>query len=180
MPITLRIGDGNAQPDEQLEEDAIRASNKRMTTYGQRLARKISVRGCIDPAEGTEPILASSRLVFPGKLIIERRDEAICEASQGRPDLEYWCDGSKLDTGGTGAPVVWKTNRNSEEWQELKISLGQNKEIFDAKCGESPKLLRLQNRGPDRYNIPWPLVYFATLRQLPTTGESAMVPEVKH
>ena len=35
-------------------------------------------------------------------------------------------------TGRTGAAVVWKKNRNSEEWQELNTSLGQNKEIFDA------------------------------------------------
>lgn len=76
--------------------------------------------------------MASSRLAFPGKLIIEGRDEAIHEGIVGRYDLKLWCDGSKLDTGGTGAAVVWKTNCNSEEWQEIKISLGQNKDIFDA------------------------------------------------
>ena len=106
LPITLRIWDENAQPNEQPEKDAIWASNERITTYSQRLARLISVKGCIDPAEGTEPILASPRLVFPGKLIVEGRDKAIREGTTGRPDLELWCDGSKLDTGGTGAAVV--------------------------------------------------------------------------
>lgn len=68
MPIALRVGDGGAQPDEQPEDDAIWACNRRITTYGQRLARKVSVRGCIDPAEGNEPILASSRPVSPENL----------------------------------------------------------------------------------------------------------------
>ncbi len=36
--ITLRIGDENAQPNEQPEKDAIWAGNERITTYGQRLA----------------------------------------------------------------------------------------------------------------------------------------------
>ena len=106
LPITLRIGDGNAQPNEQPEKDAIWASNERITTYGQRLARQISVTGCIDPAEGTEPILASPRLVFPEKLIFEGRDKAIRERTTGGPDLKLWCNGSKLDRGGTGAAVV--------------------------------------------------------------------------
>lgn len=45
---------------------------------------------------------------------------------QEASNLKLWCDGLKLDTGVTGAAVAWKTNRNSKEWQELKISLGQN------------------------------------------------------
>lgn len=132
LPITLRIGDGNAQPNEQPEKDAIWASNERITNYGQRLARQISIKGCIDPAEGTETILASSRLIFPGKLIIEGREQALREGTIRGPGLELWCDGSKLDTGGTGAAVVWKSNCDGGEWQTIKVSLGRNKEIFDA------------------------------------------------
>lgn len=56
LPITLQIGDGNAQPEDQPELDYIWASNQRITTYGQQLARQVSVRFSIDPAEGTEPI----------------------------------------------------------------------------------------------------------------------------
>ena len=110
LPITLRIGDGNAQPNEQPEKDAIWASNERVTNYGQRLARQISIKGCIDPAEGTEPILASSESTFPGKLIIEEREKAIRKGTIGGPDLELWCDGSKLEKGDTGAAVVWKSD----------------------------------------------------------------------
>lgn len=95
LPITLRIGDGNAQPNEQPEEE--------------------------------------------------------------------------LGKAGTGAAVVWKKNRNSEEWQEPKTSLGQNKEIFDAEMWASPKLLRLQNKKPERYSNHWSLVYYVALRQSSTT-----------
>lgn len=61
------------------------------------MARQVSVKGCIDPAEEIEPILALSRLVFAGKLIVKGRNEAIHEANAGIPDLELKCDGSKLD-----------------------------------------------------------------------------------
>lgn len=43
------------------------------------------------------------------------------------PELKLWWDGSKLDTGGTGAAVVWKSHRSGEEWQTVKVSLGPNK-----------------------------------------------------
>ena len=43
-----------------------------------------------------------------------------------------WCDGSKLDSRGTGAAVVWKNEGTEKEWQEQKVGLGLNKEIFDA------------------------------------------------
>ncbi len=102
----MQIGDGNAQPNGQPEKAAIWASNERITTYGQRLARQILIKGYIDPAEGAEPAVASSRLTFPGKLIVEGREKAIREGTTMGPDLELWCDGSKLDTGGTGAAVV--------------------------------------------------------------------------
>lgn len=63
-------------------------------------------------------------------LIIEQKEKAIREAITGS-DLELGCDGSKLDTGGTGTAVVWK-DRSRGEWQIVKVSLGKNKEIFDA------------------------------------------------
>lgn len=38
LPVTLRIGDRNTQPNKQPENDAIWASNERITNYGQQLA----------------------------------------------------------------------------------------------------------------------------------------------
>ena len=63
---------------------------------------------------------------------MEGREKAIREETIGGSDLELWCNRSKLEKGGTEAAVVWKSNWNSKEWQTVKISLEQNKEIFDA------------------------------------------------
>lgn len=66
-------------------------------------------------------------------MIIEGKEKAIYYKERtSKPDIKLWCDGSKLDTGDTGAAVVWKYYRQ-EEWHIFKVSLGWNKEIFDAK-----------------------------------------------
>lgn len=106
LPITLQIGDGNAQPEDQPELDFIQASNQRITTYGQQPARQVSVRFSIDLAKGTKPIWTISCFVFLGELIIEDKNKAILEAKAGRSDLKLWCDGSKLENDGTEAAVV--------------------------------------------------------------------------
>lgn len=41
LPITLRIGDGNAQPGDQPVGDAIWASHQKVKNYGQHLARQV-------------------------------------------------------------------------------------------------------------------------------------------
>ena len=56
LPITLRIGDRMAQPEELPEYDLIWSTNQRIKTYGQHLAKQVSVGFSIDPAEGVEPI----------------------------------------------------------------------------------------------------------------------------
>ncbi len=57
LPITLRTGDGNAQPEDLPEYDSIWTKNQRIRTYGQHLARQVSVQFSINLAEGVEPIL---------------------------------------------------------------------------------------------------------------------------
>lgn len=44
-------------------------------------------------------------------------------------NLKLWCDGSKLDNGGTGAAVVWEKDNAQKEWQEQKVGLGLNRDI---------------------------------------------------
>ena len=61
LPITLREGDGHAQPEDLPEGDSIWSTTQRIRTYGQHLARQISVGFRIDPAEGVEPILLYHR-----------------------------------------------------------------------------------------------------------------------
>lgn len=129
LPTTLRIGDGNAQPENLSEYDSIWSTTQRIRTYGQHLARQVSVGFSIDPAEGVEPISALPVQAFPGKIFMEEKSKAIKTAKGDQADFTLWCDGSKLDYGGTGAAVVWKQD---SDWLTQKTTLGKNKEIFDA------------------------------------------------
>ena len=159
LPITLRIGDGNAQPEDQPEHDSAWASNGPIATYGQRLARQVSIGFTIDPAEGTEPVRATPSSIFPGELIIEDRNKAILDAESGKAHLKLWCDGSKLDKGGTGAAVVWK-DHISQKWQEQKLCLGLNKEIFDAEIWGVSEALKIVEKTTRQVQEPWVINIF--------------------
>ncbi len=77
-------------------------------------------------------VTSGSGVIIPVERVDEDRKKAILQAKSTNADLKLWCDGSKLDKGGTGAAIVWKSHV-SQKWQEQKLSLGLNKEIFDAK-----------------------------------------------
>ena len=68
---------------------------------------------------------------FLGKVVIQEPKTAIGEAKKDVSDLALWSDGSKLESGGAGAAVVWK-NSTSYRWDVRKVSLGKNEEILDA------------------------------------------------
>lgn len=85
------------------------------------------------------------------------------------PDLELWCDGSKLDTGGTGAAVVWKSNCRGEEWQTIKVSLGQNKEIFDAEMWGISEAIKVAEQKTSEVRHSLVISIFCTPRQLSAT-----------
>ena len=107
------------------------AYNRPIVNYSQQLARKISIGFSIDPAEGTEPIQTVSNSVSLEELIIEDRKKAIVEAKSGKAHFNLWCDGSKLEKGGTGVAVVWKSHI-SQNLQEQKLP----------RCGAFPRHLR--------------------------------------
>ncbi len=64
LPINLQIGDGNAQPKDQPEDDGIWATHQKVKNYGQHLARQVSVGFCIDPADGVEPVFVGAGCVY--------------------------------------------------------------------------------------------------------------------
>lgn len=47
-------------------------------------------------------------------------------------NLRLWCNRSKPKNGGIEAGVVWEKDGTKEEWQEQKVGLDLNKEIFNA------------------------------------------------
>lgn len=63
-------------------------------------------------------------------MFFEERNKAILEAENGAAPLKLWSDGSKLDKRAVAA-VVWKKDSANVEWQEQKVGLSLNKEIFD-------------------------------------------------
>lgn len=133
LSITLCIGDGNAQPEDQPECDFAWATSQRVKTLGQRLARQVSVGFSMDPAEGTEPILDISLSEFPGEILIEEKKKAMQTATgQDHADLTLWCDGSKLDSGRAGAAVIWRESGEDNGWRKQNVTLGKIKEILDA------------------------------------------------
>ena len=95
-----------------------------------------------------------SRLSFPGKLIIEDRNRAILEAEAGMAHLKLWCDGSKLDKG-TGAAVVWKKDGTYREWQEKKVGLGLNKEIFGVEVWSIFEVFKVVQQKTGQIRQPW-------------------------
>lgn len=142
LPVSLRLGDGSAQPGEIPENDEIWSLNQRVKTLGQQLARQVSVNFSIDLAEGVEPVIHVKPAEFSGRIIIQELKLAINEAKTGLSDLILWSDGSKLQSGGAGAAVVWKDSL-TQGWNTCKSSLGKNKEILDAELWGISEALKI-------------------------------------
>lgn len=79
---------------------------------------------------------------FPGKVVIQEPKTAIGEAKKDVSDLALWSDGSKLESGGAGAAVIWK-NSTSHRWNVRKVSLGKNKEMLDAELWGISEALKI-------------------------------------
>lgn len=79
---------------------------------------------------------------FPGKIVIQELKTAIEEAKKDTSDLALWSDGSKQESGGAGAAVVWK-NSISHRWDVRKVSPGKNKEILDAELWGISEALKI-------------------------------------
>ena len=130
LPQTLKYGDGNAQPEDYPEADLEWIyTHKKPANLAQRLARKLTDNLDLDPSEGFEQALLVKKLAFPGKICISSTEMAIKEAEFSYNGLTMWSDGSRLDSGATGAGIAWKT---SIQWQEKSLALGYCKEIYDA------------------------------------------------
>ena len=86
---------------------------------------------------------------------IEDKNKAILEAKAGMANLKLWCDGSKLDDGGAGAAVVWKKDSAQKEWQEQKVGLGVNKEIFDAEMWGISEAFKVGEQKTRQIWQPW-------------------------
>ena len=126
LPVSLRLGDGSVQPGELLENDEIWFLNQKVGTF----------------AEGVEPVIQFKPAEFSGRIIIQEPKLAIKEAKADLSDLILCSDGSKLQSGGAEAAVVWR-NCLLHGWNTCKISLGKNKEILDAELWGISEALKI-------------------------------------
>jgi hypothetical protein len=114
LPPTLRYGDGEAQPGQYSNSNLEWAEPSSLTPkgIGQRLAKKLTIGPVIDPSEGCETAKIPKGQAFSGNLVIKPKDIAETEArnaykaDRAGPNLIFWSDGSKLDTGGVGAGII--------------------------------------------------------------------------
>ncbi len=129
LTITLRIGDGHAQPEDQPESDGIWATQQKVKSYGQHLARQVTVGFCVDPADGVEPVRNLEHEEFLGKISIQEPKAAVSDAQENKSDLALWSDRFRLESGKVGAAVVWK-NTPANSWKSCKLALGKNKGVL--------------------------------------------------
>ena len=93
------------------------------------------------------------------------RSKAICIAKTGKAHLKLWCVGSKLDKGTTGAAVVWEDNA-IKKWQQWKLCLGLNKEIFDAKMWSISEAFKIAEKKAMKVQEPWVINIFCDLQTI--------------
>lgn len=68
---------------------------------------------------------------LPMQVIIEPAEKATLEAKSYQAGIVLWTDGSKLDSGKSGAAVVWR-NKRQNRWHETRRYLGKKKQPVDA------------------------------------------------
>lgn len=164
----MREGDGNSQPGEQPENTFMWVESARPTLLGHLLARQLAINNSIDPADGIEPVEnLGSAVPFPGEIVEERKEKAIEQAKKYQVGTLFWTDGSKLDTGNVGAAITWR-DKNRDEWKEMSVFLGKNKEILDADLWAIAMTLEAAKRET-RGNFGAPITVFTDSREALTT-----------
>ncbi len=160
LPFTLQIGDRNAQLEDVSEYDSIWLMAQCIKNYSQHLAQQVSVGFSINPAEGVELISAIPAQVFLRQIFIKEKNRAVDIAKNNYADLTLWCDRFKLNQGGAGTALVWKENRQSNEWITQKIILGKNKEIFDVEIWDISEAVKVAEKKSSRVQQPLAISIF--------------------
>lgn len=95
----------------------------------------------MDLAEGVEPMIHQKSAKFPKKIIIQKVKKVIKKAQKNTFNLALWSGGSKAKSE-AGAAIVWK-NASTYRWNIRKISLGNNKETYDAEMWGISEALKI-------------------------------------
>src|SRR5215471_11464050 len=75
---------------------------------GQHLARQLAKNLKVDPSGGFEETVENVSMSFPGQIKVLPLEKAKEAATESRPGLTLWSDGSRLANGRIGAGVAWQ------------------------------------------------------------------------
>jgi len=106
-------------------------------------------------SSSTYPVLLEEPKTFDAELVQAEEAEAKAEVERARPGLTMFTDGSRLDDGGAGYAVVWKTAQGLT-WKGIKSHMGSNQEAYDAECAALARALEeaaRRNTPPERITI---------------------------
>ena len=149
LPLTFRVGDAHAQPEEIKSEDWDWLEDHKDKTLGQRLANSLADSTVVDTSYGFEFTKRVEPACFLGVVDAPSSREAAEDKARQHYDregeLSFWTDGSKLDSQKTGAGVAWKNAGG--KWEFRKAYLGKNKEVFDAELYAVDQALEIALQG---------------------------------
>ena len=91
---------------------------------------------------------------FGGRIVVEKKEEALRTANGWDQPDTVWTDGSRLEDGSVGAACVWRSPE--EGWTRRRFQLGKNKEVFDAEVfaiWQALRALEQRKESGRRYTV---------------------------
>lgn len=130
LPISLRKGDGNFQPDELPENYLLWTQNAQPKLYGQWQAWQIAINQAIDPAEGVEPVDTMKSNGVKANVIIKSKKRHLNQLEVTDQAWFYGRMDQRLVMAAPGQLFVGKKIRNGKKnvfsWVKTKRCSTQN------------------------------------------------------
>ncbi|KAJ5527903.1 hypothetical protein N7513_012062 [Penicillium frequentans] len=132
LPASFREGDEHVQPGEHTPRNRMWAEphSRGPWSLGQQLARQVARILPADLSAGFESAQPVESSQFPGMIIVQAMEGALSAARIIPPSRAIWSDGSRLESGRTGAGIAWQ--EPSGEWETRSYPMGKGREVFDA------------------------------------------------
>jgi ribonuclease HI len=152
LPVSFREGDQHAQPGEHTPGNRLWAEphSRGPWSLGQHLARQLASILPADPSAGFESARRGDSGAFPGRIIVQRTEDALIAARAMQPGNAIWSDGSRLENGRSGAGIAWQ--EPCGEWKARSFPLGKGREVFDAELVGAVQALqaalKMDDSGP--------------------------------
>ncbi|KAJ5910757.1 uncharacterized protein N7473_000060 [Penicillium subrubescens] len=97
-------------------------------SLGQHLARQLANFLPADPSASFEGARREESSEFPGRIIVQRTEDALTAARTMQSGSAIWSDGSRLENGRSGAGIAWQELFG--EWRIRSFPLVKGREVF--------------------------------------------------